>query len=225
MSRPTSARGAGLSILLGYFSIALAFGVAARAFGLAVSAAGAMSVFVFAGASQFVAVGLLAQGTPIAAIVAATFVLNSRHIVMSMALRDRITGSRISRFILGFGITDEVFAATATRRGPVPDRELLTIEAMAYSGWVSGTIVGYLAGGVLPDVVQDSMGIALYAMFVALLVPAVRRFPRYVVPAAVAGALNWLLQWLGLAPGAALLISIATTAAVFAIPSGWTEES
>ena len=215
--------GIGLTILFGYFFIAIAFGAAGRAAGLAAAATAGFSVFVFAGASQFMAVSLIAQGAGTVSIIAATFVLNLRHVIMSMALRDRIEGSNVPRPVLAFGITDEVFAAFASQRGKVRDTHLLVTEVLAYSGWVGGTIVGYLAGGVLPQPLEQAMGIALYAMFVALIIPPIRRFPRYAVPALAAGALNWGLQAIGMPVGIALLIAIPAVAIAFAAGRGWSD--
>lgn len=215
--------GVGVAILLGYVSLAVAFGAAARSIGISAGGAAGMSILVFAGASQFVAISLLAQGAGLAAIVAATLVLNSRHIVMSMALADRIEGRRVPRPILAFGVTDEVFAAAAARPGQVRDTDLLVMESLAYSGWVTGTVLGYLLGSILPEIVQQAMGIALYAMFVALIVPTVQRAPRTLVPALAAGGVNWALQALGAPVGAALLASIALVAAFFAVRPGWVD--
>jgi 4-azaleucine resistance transporter AzlC len=213
-----------MAILLGYFSIAVAFGVAGRELGFGLPVLTALSVFVFAGASQFLAVQLLAQGVGGLAVIAATLVLNARHIVMSLALRDRVTGSRIPRPLLAFGITDEVFTSAATRTGPIRDTELLTIEALAYSGWVSGTIAGFLVGGFLPPIVEEAMGIALYAMFVALIVPGVLRFWRYGVVVAAAGAVNLGLTALSIPRGPALLLAIVVPALLFAVLPRWSEE-
>jgi 4-azaleucine resistance transporter AzlC len=213
----------GLTILFGYFFIAIAFGAAGRAAGLAAAATAGFSVFVFAGASQFMAVSLIGQGAGAVSIIAATLVLNLRHVVMSMTLRNRIEGSSVPRPLLAFGITDEVFAAFAARRGPIRDTHLLVTEALAYAGWVGGTIVGYLAGGVLPEQLEQAMGIALYAMFVALIIPPIRRFPKYAVPALAAGALNWGLQAIGVPVGVALLISIPVVAIGFAAVPGWSD--
>ncbi len=213
--------GVGFTILFGYFFIAVAFGAGGRAAGLPVSATAGFSVFVFAGASQFMAVSLLAQGAGAVAVTLATLVLNLRHIVMSLALRDRIRGARVPRAVLAFGITDEVFAATASRPGEIRDTDLLVTELLAYAGWVGGTVVGYLIGGILPPSLERAMGIALYAMFVALIVPALRSSPAYLAPMLAAGILNWGLQSLGVPVGIALLISIPVTAALFAIDPRW----
>ncbi|MFW5684025.1 MAG: AzlC family ABC transporter permease [Spirochaetota bacterium] len=214
----------GLAILFGYFSIAVAFGVSGEAVSLPAFAVAGLSVFVFAGASQFMAVSLIAQGAGAIPIIAATLVLNSRHIVMSMSLRDRVLGTRIPRPVLAFGITDEVFTAAATRPGPIGERELLTMELLAYSGWVSGTIAGFVVGGLLPATIEQAMGIALYAMFVALIVPAIVRFPRYLWPALAAGGTNWLFQRLGAPVGVSLLLAITLVALGFALLPAWSEE-
>ena len=215
----------GIAILLGYFSIALAFGVAGRDLGFPLLTLTAFSVIVFAGASQFLAIQLLAQGVGGIAIVFATFILNARHLVMSLALRDRIEGSRIPRPVLAFGITDEVFASAATRTGPIRDSELLLLEAMAYSGWVSGTVAGYLVGQFLPPVLEEAMGIALYAMFISLIVPGVLRFWRYGVAVVAAGAVNFGVTALGLSRGPALLIAIILPALILAMSPKWSEST
>ncbi len=217
------AAGLGATILFGYLSIAIAFGAAGRAAGIPAVAVASFSVFVFAGASQFMAVSLLAQGAGVLSIIVATLVINARHVVMSMALRDRIEGNRVPRALLAFGVTDEVFTAAATLRGPVSDTGLALMEGLAYAGWVSGTIIGFLLGGVLPEVLERAMGIALYAMFVALIVPPIVRFPRYLVPALLAGGVNWALQVAGVPVGIALLVAIAAVAAGFAVSPRWSE--
>ncbi len=211
----------GLTILFGYFFIAVAFGAGGRAVGLPPVATAGFSVFVFAGASQFMALSLLAQGAGAIAVTLATLVLNLRHVVMSLALRDRIRGSRVPRPILAFGITDEVFAATASQPGGIGDTDLLVTELLAYAGWVGGTIVGYLIGGLLPPSLEQAMGIALYAMFVALIVPALRSFPRFLAPALAAGLLNWGLQGLGVPTGISLLVSIPAVAVLFGVDPKW----
>lgn len=213
----------GIAILLGYFSIAVAFGVTGRELGVPLAVLAALSVCVFAGASQFLAIQLMSQGVGGVAIVIATFVLNARHVVMSLALRDRIRGNRIPRSILAFGITDEIFASAATRHGTIEDRELVVTEALAYSGWVSGTVAGFLLGAFLPASVENAMGIALYAMFVSLVVPGVLRFWRYGILVAVAGAVHAGLVALGLNRGIALLGAIVVPALVFAAFPAWSE--
>ncbi len=221
--RPGSPLQLGIAILLGYFSIAIAFGVAGREFGFSLPALTGLSVFVFAGASQLLAIQLLAQGVGGVAVIVATLILNARHVVMSLAIRDRIEGSRVPRPVLAFGITDEVFASAATRVGPIRDVDLLTMEILAYSGWVGGTIAGFIIGRFLPPAIEEAMGIALYAMFVSLIVPGIIRFWRYGIVVVAAGAVNYGITSLGLSRGPALLVAIVLPAVAFAFGPRWSE--
>ena len=214
----------GFAIFLGYVSIAVAFGVSGRALGFTLPFLAAMSVFVFAGASQFLAIQLLAAGAGGIGIILATLVLNSRHIVMSLALRDRIEGRRIPRAILAWGITDEVFASAAGRREEIRDTSLLVIEVMAYSGWVGGTILGYYAAGVIPGSIQPALPITIFALFISLLIPGVVRFWRYGIVALAAGGINWILGLAGLPRGVALFVAIVVTAVLFGLAPSWSEE-
>jgi 4-azaleucine resistance transporter AzlC len=139
----------GIAILLGYISIGLTFGVAGRTLGFSLLVPAAMSIFVFAGTSQFLAIQLLIAGAGPLSIIAATFILNSRHIVMSLALRDRIEGDRIPKPFLAWGITDEVFASAAGRPGGIRDMSLFV--ALLVPGvirfWRYGVVAG-AAGGI-----------------------------------------------------------------------------
>lgn len=221
--RPGSPVQLGVAIFLGYFSIAVAFGVAGRELGFSLRVLTGLSVFVFAGASQFLAIQLLAQGVGGVAVIVATLILNARHVVMSLAIRDRVEGDRVPKPVLAFGITDEVFASAATRVGPIRDVDLLTMEVMAYFGWVGGTIAGFVAGRFLPPAIEEAMGIALYAMFVSLIVPGIARFWRYGIVVVAAGAVNFGMTSLGLSRGPALLVAIVLPAVVFALGPRWSE--
>lgn len=218
VSRPVQL---GLSILLGYIPLAIAFGAGGRLAGVGFVGLVAMSVFVFAGASQFLAVQLLVTGVGGPGIILATLSLNLRHLVMSFALRGRLSRSGVPRPILAFGVTDEVFAAAATAPGAIRDRDLVTMEILAYAGWVGGTIIGFLLGGVLPAAVQEAMAIALYALFVALLVPGIRRFWRYGLAVAAAGGLHALLGLLPLDRGLILPVAIVVPALGLALIPGF----
>ena len=164
---------AGLPVAIGYLPIALTFGLLARNSGLSFINTFLMSVMVFAGASQFVAVNLLALGTGIAEIVMTTFILNLRHLLMSASLSQKLVESIPERwlFLLSFGITDETFSVASMKEEKLNDKFIFGLNLISYLAWVLGTVVGHLLGASLPEVIQSSMGIALYAMFIGLLVP------------------------------------------------------
>ena len=169
---------AGIPVAVGYVPMAMAFGVLATQTHLSVLQAGAMSLFVYAGASQFASLGLLAGGASAAAIVLATLVLNFRHFLLSMALSRRLplgegrTATRAA-FVLGFGVTDETFVVASLAKGLTPGF-FLGLALTAYLAWLSGTLIGAGFSSLIPPVIARGMGIALYAMFIAILLPGIK---------------------------------------------------
>jgi 4-azaleucine resistance transporter AzlC len=209
---------AGGSIAVGYMPAALAFGLLAKTGGLTFVETVAMSAWVYAGASQYMALNLIAMGTGALEIVLTTFIVNLRHLLMSASVSEKAEPSPSwVRAIYAFGITDEVFAVAATREGKVPVTFIGVTAVLAYASWVSFSGVGYTVGAILPEMVQESMGIALYAMFIALLMPSLKKSMKAVWLAGSAGVLNsvlllWLPQgWSIVAAtlGAAVLIELA----------------
>ena len=185
----------GLSIAIGYMPIALTFGLLAKNSGISLAHTVGMSLFVFAGASQFMALGLIGIGTGVVEIVFSTFIVNIRHLLMSMSLNEKtLPESRLKKGIYAFGITDEVFAVASTRETDVDSRYLYGVALMAYLSWVLNSGIGYIAGSALPVSIQGGMGIALYAMFIGLLVPTTKKSVRALLLAVLAGALNYLFS-------------------------------
>jgi 4-azaleucine resistance transporter AzlC len=193
-----SSLAAGGSIAVGYMPAALAFGLLAKTGGLTILETVAMSAWVYAGASQYMALNLVAMGTGALEIILTTFIVNLRHLLMSASVSEKAEPSPSwLRAIYAFGITDEVFAVTATREGKVPVGFIGVTAVLAYLSWVLFSAVGHSAGAILPGIVQESMGIALYAMFIALLMPSLKKSMKVVWLAGTAAVLNSLLSlWL-----------------------------
>lgn len=200
----------GLPIALGYFPSALAFGVIALAAGLSPRQAMLMSILVFSGAGQFMAVNLVAGGAAPMAIIMGNLVVNLRYFVMSASLSRRLSLSRLQALCIGFGVTDETFVMNylASPQATVndipdtpmkPEREILPtgfvlgVNTVAYIGWIAGTYVGTLFADVLPVEFTVGMGIVLYAMFIALLIPAVVHSLGVGVIALASAGCSWLL--------------------------------
>lgn len=173
----------GLPVGIGYLPIAVAFGTLALQSGIGAEETVLMSVLVYAGASQFMAVGMLVSGAGAIQIIIATFFLNLRHLIMSMAVNRSIrTPSLTWKGLLSFGITDETFALL-TLQGQARDQKLSRfftagVMSTAYLSWVMGTILGGLGSRAIPAWISEGMAIGLYAMFIGLLAPNVRRFPK-----------------------------------------------
>jgi 4-azaleucine resistance transporter AzlC len=181
----------GISIAIGYMPIALTFGLIAKTTGLALGETVMMSLFVFAGAAQYISLSLLAQGIGIFEIVLTTFIVNIRHFLMSASLNEKAEEDSIgARMAYSFGITDETFSVAATREGTVNAGYMFGLNLAAYSSWVIFSGLGFLIGAGLPQTLQESMSVALYAMFVGLLVPSMKNNMKVVFLAVLAAAFN-----------------------------------
>lgn len=206
---------AGSSIAIGYFPIALTFGLLAKTTGLSLIEATAMSIFVFAGAAQYISLSLIAAGVAPILIVLNTFVVNIRHFLMTAALNEKMQpDARWKKALYAFGITDESFSILATQQGGRLKTSFAAgVILISYSSWVVFTAVGHMIGANLPQFLQASMSIALYAMFVGLLVPSMRRNRKVVSLAAIAGlthAFFYFTEWLS--TGWAILVATLASA-------------
>jgi 4-azaleucine resistance transporter AzlC len=170
----------GFPIMLGYIPIAITYGVLAKQAGLSLTELTLMSVLVFAGASQFMGANMIALGAGAVEIIIATFVLNFRHFVMSLSFMNRLRTVDLKwKIPLSLGLTDETFAVSSLHtKEAKEDKGFLFYSALtliAYLSWVIGSFLGGVLGEVIPEKLSQSMGIALYAMFIGLLVPSVKK--------------------------------------------------
>jgi 4-azaleucine resistance transporter AzlC len=203
---------AGISIALGYLPVALTFGFIAEATGLSLVETIGMSAFVFAGAAQYMSLSLLAIGTGALEIIFTTFIINIRHLLMSTAISEKAEQDHpIVRALYAFGMTDEVFAVTSTKEGQLTSSYILGVAVVAYSSWVINSGIGYVIGTSLPVSLQKSMSIALYALFIALLVPSLKKHRKIIWLASVAAVLNSFLL-LFIPSGWAIIIATLASA-------------
>ncbi|ADU31201.1 AzlC family ABC transporter permease [Evansella cellulosilytica] len=206
----------GLPIAIGYMPVAITFGLLASTTGLTVLDSLFMSMIVFAGASQYMALTMIALGSGAIEIIMATFIVNFRHLLMSASINEKAEKSpKLLRAIYAFGLTDEVFAVASTKETPVKSNYILCIAFMAYSSWVSFTVVGYYAGEILPSTLQESMAIALYALFIALLVPSIKTGGKTVIMLAILGALFHGIFQFWLSTGWAIMFGTIVAVVVF----------
>lgn len=167
---------AAIPIGIGYFPIAMAFGLLAKNTSLSFRDTSLISILVYAGASQFMALDLIGAGVSTGSIILATFLLNLRHMMMSASLSLNFENIR-KKFLplIGFGITDETFSVISFNKEKINLFFVLTLTIFAYLSWVIGTMVGYAVGEVLPLALQSSLSIGLYAMFAGLLSPEINK--------------------------------------------------
>lgn len=187
----------GFPIMLGYLPIAIAYGVLAKQAGLSLVELTMMSVLVFAGASQFMGANMIAVGAGAAEIIVATFVLNFRQFVMSLSFMNRFRDiGRTWKVPLSLGLTDETFAVSSLHTKEAREDKgalfYLALLLTAYFSWIAGSLLGGVLGEIIPETLSQSMGIALYAMFIGLLVPSVKKELKVGLIAIIAMLINVL---------------------------------
>ncbi|WP_335870100.1 AzlC family ABC transporter permease [Bacillus sp. 2205SS5-2] len=198
----------GASIAIGYFPIAMTFGLLAKTTGLSGFETMMMSILVFAGASQFMSLNMMALAATGIEIVLATFVVNIRHLLMSASLNEKIDKApHWQKAFLSFGITDETFTVMSTKEGKMSSAYGFGVILISYGSWVICSGIGYGVGSYLPQVLQESMAIALYAMFVGLLVPSMKRSVKVFFLAGVGGVLNSVFVLANISTGWAILFA------------------
>ncbi len=153
---------------------------------------------VYAGASQLIAVRLLAASVTIPEVILTTFIINFRHFIMSASLSQKIASDQpdVITPIIGFGITDESFALLSLEPGcNLAPWYMIGVSFTGYAGWVGGTFLGSILGTNLPYIIQDSMGIALYAMFIGLLVPGLKKSHKFLSVSLLAMFFSSIFFW------------------------------
>lgn len=201
-------------IILGYLPIGLAFGVLASTAGLGIPATLAMSLFVFAGSSQFIAVGLIGAGAGIAAITITVFLVNLRHMLMSAYLAPHLRQLKTWQLTLfSYEITDESFAihsAFFRQYGVPPAKELFALNMSAHLAWITGSVIGaWVGSSVIFDTAAFGVDYALPAMFIALLIMQIENL-RHIGIAVFAAALGLAFYLAGMTQ---LYIILATVIA------------
>lgn len=213
----------GLGVTIGYLPIGMTYGFLARTGGLTFLETELMSLLVYAGASQFIALNLIALGASSVQIVFTVFLVNIRHFLMSTSLSEKIESSSVlSECLFSFGITDETFAVSSIREGDLYPSFMFGLNLTAYIGWVGGSGVGYLLGKSLPLVLKEGMSIALYALFIGLLVPSIRKNFQVLILAGLAGAISSGLRPL-LSSGWSIVLASSISAVVVTLfhEGGW----
>lgn len=159
-------------VIIGYLPVAIGFGLLAKNTEISFVDTSLFSIIIYAGASQFMALDLILSGVSTSSIIMATFLLNLRHLMMTASLSLRLDGIKRSFLpIIAFGVTDETFSVLSFTKEKLSLPFILVLNTLAYMTWVGGTMLGYLVGEILPQSLQDTLSIGLYAMFAALLFP------------------------------------------------------
>ena len=165
-----------LPIFMGYFPISLTFGLIAKSAGLPGYLAVIMSMTNFTGATQFISVNMLIAGISVWNILFTTLMINARYFLMSFSLINKLPSGikSMAKALLAFGVTDEVFVLSMTR-DDINEDFVFGSQLTSWLGWVSGTFLGVVLADFLSKSILDSTGIAIYIMFMGLILPALKK--------------------------------------------------
>ncbi len=212
----------GLPVGLGYFSVSFGFGAMAVSKGLGVLDATLISATNLTSAGQFAGLGVIVENSGLWLMILTQLIINSRYALMSLALSQRM-GMKIGllpRLCIAFINTDEVFALAMARREELTVPFLYGLGLLPIIGWVSGTMLGALAGSILPESIRMALGVMLYGMFIAIVIPPARKERPVALTVLLALTFSSLFAWvpaLQNAPkGTPIVICTAAAAAICA---------
>ena len=169
----------GIPIGLGYLAVSFSFGILALRSGLTVGQAVMISALNLTSAGQFASLSIIAAAGSYVELALSQLVINLRYCLMSASLSQKVdrNASFFHRFFMAFGVTDEIFALSVSVKGPLSPFYTYGQMSVAIPGWTLGTLLGAVAGNILPARVLSALGVALYAMFCAIIIPPARKNP------------------------------------------------
>lgn len=212
----------GLPICIGYFAVSFAFGIAAIQSGLSWLETLLISATNLTSAGQVAGLPIIAGGGSFVEMAVSQLVINSRYSLMSVSLSQKLSDS-ISlphRFLIAFGNTDEIFGVSISNKGTVGKRYMYGLILTPYLGWTLGTLFGAILGNVLPSIIIASLGVAIYGMFIAIVVPVVKKERNTALCVLLAIAISCAFKYLpflgNIPSGFAVIICAVVPSLIFA---------
>ena len=202
----------GIPIGLGYLAVSFTFGIMAAGAGLTAPEAVLMSFTNLTSAGQFAGLGIIQAGGSLLEMAAAQLIINLRYCLMSCALSQKFSPDMpfLHRFSVSYGVTDEIFGVSVCRQGELSPFYNYGLMGTAVPGWTLGTLLGALSGGLLPARLLSALNVALYGMFLAVVIPPARENRILAGVILISMALSALFSWLpalnGLSSGTVIIV-------------------
>ena len=213
----------GLPIAIGYFSVSFAFGIFAVENGLTVFQAVIISLLNLTSAGQLAAVPIIAGGGTFLELALSQLVINSRYSLMSVSLSQKLS-KRVKlpqKLLIAYGNTDEIFAVSVSNKGDVGTKYMLGIILLPVIGWTSGTFLGGFVGNILPPMITAALGVAIYGMFVAIVMPVAKKEKMTALCVLLAIAISCAFRYIPLLKavpsGFTVIICAVVASVIFAI--------
>lgn len=185
----------GIPIALGYLSVSFGFGITAYQLGLSLWAALGISATNVTSAGQAAGIQIIAAGGALTELILTELIINLRYALMGIALTQRLgDGFTLGhRLAVAFGITDEIFAVASVQDELLSPSYMYGMILIAWIGWTGGTALGAVAGDILPATVTAALGVLLYGMFIAIIIPPAKKDKAVLFTVLAAAALSVLL--------------------------------
>ncbi|MBE6615512.1 MAG: AzlC family ABC transporter permease [Ruminococcaceae bacterium] len=213
----------GIPIALGYLSVSFSFGIAAVSQGLDWWTAVLISMTNLTSAGQVAGLGIIVAGGTFVEMALAQLVINLRYALMSLSLSQKLAEkySTFHRAITAFAMTDEIFAVASGQPGEVRPAYMYGLATLPFIGWSMGTLLGGLAGTLLPELLCAVLGLAIYGMFIAIIIPPARASVGVcavvVLAAAMSCALRYIPLFSGISSGFSIIICAVLASAAGAL--------
>lgn len=210
----------GMPIGLGYFPVSFTFGFLTVAGGLPWWIGVFVSLTNLTSAGQFAGLNLILAGAGYVEVAMTTLIINLRYMLMSLSLSQSIEPAVPvwQRLIFAFGITDETFVVASMEKKPVKAAFMFGLILLPVIGWNIGTLAGACVSGALPEALQNAMGIAIYAMFIAIIIPPARQSRRILNIIIIAVAVMCILRYVPalsfISSGFRVIIATVTAAGI-----------
>ena len=188
----------GIPIGLGYVSVSFTFGILAVAYGLSTLEALLISMTTLTSAGQFAGINIMSNLGSYVEMFIAQITINIRYSLMSISLSQKVERKFKGkyRWLLGTFITDEIFAVAISQKGKVTREYFFGLAIIPYFGWALGTFLGALFGEIIPEDISSALGIALYGMFIAIIIPKVREDSKTTIVILIAVILSCLFKYI-----------------------------
>ena len=212
----------GVAVALGYFAVSFTFGMASAADGLSILQAVLISLTNVTSAGQFSGLAVIAAGGTYIEIALTQLVINLRYCLMSFSLAQKLNRSapHWHRYLMAYSVTDEIFALDASLDRALTPAYHYGITSVAVPGWVLGTLAGAVSGNILPSFVISALGVAIYGMFLAIIIPPARQNRAVLLVVLSAMGLSFLFSILPvlnrITSGFVIIITTATLASIAA---------
>lgn len=190
----------GVPIGLGYLSVSFSFGIAAVTQGVSALAATVVSMTNLTSAGQVAGLGIITAVGTLLEMALAQLIINMRYALMSLSLSQKLDPGFTTphRFLAAFGITDEIFAVASGKPKEITPSYMYGLILLPFLCWSAGTLLGGIAGSVLPQMLRSALGIAIYGMFIAIFIPPARKSAGVLVTVIISAAMSCGLRYIPL---------------------------